>query len=251
MPQRIQTRSRAHRRRVLAGDPLLRDLVYFFRFEEASGHRRDSGPNGFIATDNNTVGQGAGRAGVGFAADFERDNSEFLTVADAALLRLGTFDFSWSFWFNQESRPTAGQSNVAIFVGKDNGTRREYNIQITAADLIKVGFFRSDVFLAELASPSAISDPLNAWHHVAIWYESSSLTARLAVDNGTAASVVLPDQPAASDVPQSLVLGDRSSAPQLLFDGRIDALGFWRRQFTDAERTRLFNGGNGLEWPFR
>lgn len=238
----------------LAGglDPLKRDLVYFFKLDEASGLRRDSSPNGFSATDNNTVGQGAGRAGIGFAADFERDNSESLTVGDAPLLRLGAFDFSWSWWFNQEAAAAA----LAIFFGKDTGLaggdRREYLAFINSAGVVRVDVWQGTdaTFLGELDS-GAIASPTGAWHHVAVWYDSASRVLSGSVDNGTTFTVTLTGQPAPAAATTELVLGDRTSAPEFGFDGLLDAVGFWRRQLTDAERTRLYNGGNGLEWPFR
>ena len=34
------------------------------------------------------------------------------------------------------------------------------------------------------------------------------------------------------------------------FNGRIDSVGFWKRVLTSAERTALYNSGNGLEYSF-
>ena len=34
------------------------------------------------------------------------------------------------------------------------------------------------------------------------------------------------------------------------FDGRLDEVSFWKRLHTAAERTALYNNGNGLRYPF-
>src|SRR5690348_11404000 len=66
-------------------------LVGYWKLDEASGSRADSaGAN--TLTDNNTV---AGLAGlISNAGDFERDNSESLSIADNAALSMGDIDFT-------------------------------------------------------------------------------------------------------------------------------------------------------------
>jgi hypothetical protein len=33
-------------------------------------------------------------------------------------------------------------------------------------------------------------------------------------------------------------------------DGRLDSVSIWKRMLTAAERTQLYNSGNGLDYPF-
>src|SRR6056300_583443 len=96
------------------------DLVSFWKLDEASGTRVDAfGSNDL--TDNNTVGQATSLTGVPYTegADFERGNTEYLSITDASQSGLSPLssDFSVSVWVKFESLP--GGSALAI-IGQDD-----------------------------------------------------------------------------------------------------------------------------------
>ncbi|MDA2917638.1 hypothetical protein MYX64_12505, partial [Nitrospinae bacterium AH_259_B05_G02_I21] len=74
---------------------LLTDLKAHWKLNEASGTRSDSHGSNDL-TDNNTVGQAAGK--IGNAADFIRVNSEYLSIADNADVSAGDVDITWALW---------------------------------------------------------------------------------------------------------------------------------------------------------
>ena len=90
------------------------NLIAFWELEEASGTRNDAHGSNHL-TDNNTVAQGTGK--VGNCADFELDNSEYLSIADNAALSVGDEDFTIQAWFNIEANPGFRQG----IVGKSSG----------------------------------------------------------------------------------------------------------------------------------
>jgi hypothetical protein len=76
-----------------------------WHLQEASGTRIDSTRNGNNLTDNNTVTQGTGK--IGYGADFESSNSEFLSVNDNSSIDI-TGSLHASMWINFESLPASG-----------------------------------------------------------------------------------------------------------------------------------------------
>ena len=75
-------------------------LVSYWPLNEASGTRSDSHSNSLDLTDNNTVGQGTGNVYAN-AADFEENNSEWLSRASTDLLQ--PLSFSISMWIKPEN----------------------------------------------------------------------------------------------------------------------------------------------------
>jgi len=81
---------------------LLRDCSAWWTLDEASGTRADSvGSNDL--TDNNTVGSAAGPHGT--AANFERNNNEYLSAANDTSLQVGNVNWSACGWLRAESEP--------------------------------------------------------------------------------------------------------------------------------------------------
>jgi hypothetical protein len=90
-------------------------IIARWEMTEVSGTRSDSAGSNDL-TDNNTVGSAAGNFGL-TCADFERDNSEYLSKADPSDLDLSTF--SLSTWVNFE---TNSGINQVIFAKHDTST---------------------------------------------------------------------------------------------------------------------------------
>src|SRR3972149_5076810 len=81
-------------------------LQGWWKLDEASGTRFDSGPNGNNLTDNNTVGNVAYNYwdNLENSADFEFSNSDYLNITDAAQVGLDPADFiSIAAWIKTES----------------------------------------------------------------------------------------------------------------------------------------------------
>ena len=78
------------------------------------------------------------------------------------------------------------------------------------------------------------------------WLDAGANTLNIQVNNGTidsAAQTITPGDGAA----EFEMGADRSIN---FMNGRIDSCSIWKRVLTPAERTTLWNGGAGLDYPF-
>ena len=86
----------------------------------------------------------------------------------------------------------------------------------------------------------------STWYLVVAWHDSIANTINIQVNNGTPVSVSHPL--GVLDNTAGTFLGKAESGDQ--FAGRIDEVGVWKRVLTVAERTALYNSGNGITYPF-
>lgn len=221
------------------------NLIAFWRMEEASGTRYDElngcGGSGCDLTDNNTVTQNPGI--VGNAGQFTRANTEYLSHADDADLSLpSNTDHTICGWVYPDS--TADMFVVGQYGGSNDSYRMTYSN--TAANKFAYQIRKADnsgVITATWSGTSAIA----TWHFVCGWYDSGAQVVGISVDNGSA--VTTSNTSGTRDASSSFTIGNLWSGAQA-FDGRIDAVGFWKKVLTSTERGYLYNSGAGCEYPF-
>lgn len=104
--------------------------VGVWHMQEASGNRVDSTGNNNTLSDTNTVASAAGKFGLG--ADFERNNSEYFTLADGSQTGLDLAgDFTLSFSINFE---TLGIAQTLIRKYTTGGNQRAYLAEVNAGN---------------------------------------------------------------------------------------------------------------------
>jgi hypothetical protein len=92
-------------------------------------------------------------------------------------------------------------------------------------------------------SGPAIAD--TNWHFVVFWHNAAANTIQIQIDNAAPVSAGT-----TGPMPAGLGAVTIGLGWGLNFDGLIDEIGLWRRVLTADERTQLYNGGNGLTYPF-
>ena len=226
----------------LTGITLMSDLVSHWKLDEISGNRLDSvGENHLIPINN--VAQADGK--IGNAAQFTLDNSEYLTVVNSPGLATGDVDFTIAEWVNLDTKGTL----AAAIANKGNLTggwewylfwlgsfADRFQFQINEPGGAPIAFARAE----SLRAPK-----LNTWYFVVGWYDSAARTVNIQVDNGEVNSVSASKAPTAGTGPFNI-----GSDPDITayLDGRADSVSFWKRVLTTAERTALFNKGEGLDF---
>lgn len=222
-------------------------LVSYWKLDEASGTRADShGAN--TLTDNNTVTQGVGK--ISNAALFTAVNSEFLSAADSASLDFTTA-FTFSAWIYGDDLTV----NAAIASKWNYSSAGGWAIQLGS---VNVSIIR--VFIA--SGPTDGGDnwvdfdaglTSDVWHHVVVVYDGSQLAAnrvKLYVNGVNIASFASAGTPA--DTLQNnavaLRIGDFQGLSRF-WQGRIDEVAMWNKVLTATEITRLYDSGDGEDYP--
>lgn len=219
--------------------PLLTDLVSYWRLEEASGTRYDSYGTNHL-TEVNTVGQVAGK--VGNAASFVSGDLTRLTVAHNDSLA-PTNDFGVCCWVNALSIPVSTFGGICS--KGDSSANVVFRVRMNADGTFTFNV-KHDATTITLTS-DVIAIPPTGWHFVAAWYQFSSKTMWLQIDNGVLKERVATGTLATNTAPFVVGTYIPGSATYHL-TGYIDELMYTKRIWSPADLTWLYNGGNGRTW---
>ena len=217
-------------------------LQGYWDLDEESSTRSDSTANGNDLTDNNTVLFGTGIISNG--ADFEKDNTEYLTITDVSQTGLDTTgDFTIQAWVKIEQEPASDTQWVIVakeIDGAANGYALMYHESLGIRTVVSTGGNQAINFAHNLST--------SAFEHLVFRFTDSSKEHSIWIDGseqtGTGTDSP-PDTGAAFSIASNGTNGGNNT-----FDGLIDEVGFWDRALTDAEIGELYNSGAGLAYPF-
>jgi hypothetical protein len=211
------------------------NLISYWKLDESSGSRADS--HGFnTLTDSGSVGSATGK--LRNAADFDGTNKA-LSHADNADLSMGDIDMSLALWLYPKSVTT-----VYDILGKWGATEEYILIMLSS------GALRWYVDQGAGTNPSVTTSAtlsVNTWYHIVCYHDAAANQLGIVVNAGT------PDTLSWSqgiyDGTTDFIIGKRSGGSAYC-NARVDSVGLWKRVLTSQERTDLYNGGAGLEYPF-
>lgn len=215
-------------------------LISFWALEEASGTRNDSHSTNHL-TDNNTVASAAGK--VGTAGDFEKDNSESLSIASNGSLLTGDIDFSAAGWVQFESKVTS-----AAGFGKE-GTIGNYEWVMyydVGSDRLRLWVSNDGTNGITVSADNLGSPAVGIWYFVVVWHDSVNNLMGISVNDGTPNTQAYSNGVFAGAGP--FMVGADEASTTYFWDGLIDQVGFWKRVLTAAEITQLYNSGSGLSY---
>jgi hypothetical protein len=233
----------------------LRDsLVSWWELNETSGTRNDAHGSNHL-TENGTGGVGYATGKQGNAADFEKSDTDYLSITDASQTGLDlSGDFSLSFWIKMEAdvntqqailmKDGNGANNTRSYflAYNDNGTP-QLNLILFPTGYSYPGYYNAN-YSYTLTS--------GTWYHVVIVVSISAANATKAYlyINGTGQGYfTLGDGTGATSIQNSAAavqIGYVSHATAL--DGLLDEFGVWSRTLTSGEVTSLYNSGSGLTY---
>ena len=220
-------------------NPLTKNLISFWRLGEANGANRVDYYGANTLTNNNTVTQVGGK--VGNASQFVAASSQSCSIADNASLSTGDIDFTIVAWVYLDTKPTEGD-----IVAKDADGQREYNFRYVGGGTDRFVFTVSnDGTNVVSATANTLGSPSTAtWYFLVGWHNAVANTLNIQVNDGTVDSVA--HTTGVFDGTAAFGIGTSTFA-NTFFDGRIDAAGFWKRVLSSADRSFLYNSGNGIE----
>jgi hypothetical protein len=210
--------------------------VAAWTLDEASSTRFDQvGSNDL--TDNNTVLSATGKHDDG--ADFEEDDSTYLSRVDNTDLSSGDVDFMICAWIKQES----GSTTQGIVAKWTSGTSREFKLNVQTNNKLRFEC-RNGGTAAQADWGTAIST--GTWYLVHAWHDSVANVIGIAVDAGTAVTTSFSGGP--QDGTGQFTIG-ALGAPGSYFDGIIDDVVYLKGYILDAtERSEHYNSGSGVPY---
>jgi len=211
------------------------DLRGHWTLDEASGQRQDSSDYGNHLADNNTVGSVVGQ--VGLAADFESDDSEYLSIGDTAQDGL---DIAGSLtlvgWVNAERLDRHQIMAAKYEYGVNN---RAYRFDLRPGNLLGLivspdGTYIRGEYLLEASPPFSLSP--GTWYHVAGVFDAEQRTLSIYVDGELIGSrSVIYDTIHDSSAPFMLGAGMVNGQTTRHFDGQLDDWRVYSRALTGSE----------------
>lgn len=218
-------------------------LIAFWKLNEATSATRNDSVGSHHLTNVNSVEQIAGR--VGYGAHFTRTESDRLSISDNANLSTGDIDFTIAAWIYLDSKP-GDMVIVGKFIGSTN--QREYVLKFSkAVDRLEILTSPNGTTTGQCDNFDTLfgSPPTATWIFVVAWHDSVANTLNIQTNNGTTRSVSCTT--GVFDSTSPFVVGALNNTESQYWNGRVDALGFWKRVLTSEERTALYNAGNGSE----
>ncbi len=215
-------------------------MVAHYKFDGDATDSVANTPN--TLTDNNTVTQAVGPGGVGSAAQFTAANSEYLSITSNTSLQPRSSSFSIGGWVYLDSK-----TSYRTIARKWNSSlvSKEFGLFYSSADDKFVFATTSDgssaniVYAVNFGSPS-----ISTWYYVVGWFDSSTGTINIQVNNGSVDSVSVTGGIYAGVA--DLVIGRNQDSATHYMDGRIARVGLWKKALSASERTALYNSGTGL-----
>jgi hypothetical protein len=192
-------------------------------------------------TDNNTVTQASTKTN---AAQFTNASSQYLSITDNAALSAGDIDFSVSAWVYLDSN---GANRTIVHKGSNvsNGNYEYFLFYYSTTNRFRWAVSASGGAEATLDANSLGAPATGTWYYIVAWHDATANTISIQVNNGTVDSTSYSS--GSQDSSQAFNIG-RANGSGFYWDGRIDAVGFWKRTLSSTERAQLYNGGRGMTY---
>jgi hypothetical protein len=226
---------------------LTTSLVSYWEMEETSGTRIDShGVNDL--TDNNTVLSATGITGNG--ADFEKTNSEYLSIVDGSQTGLDiTSDISLSCWVKLESQPSDPDAYALAY--KWSSLQQSYGFMyVLESSVYKLRFVCYTTCSGANISISknlSAAFTLGTWYHVAIVFDaaghpSGTGTVEYYVNGVSLGTTTDNSATGMSNCTGTFCIGALTNI-QWFTDGLVDEVGIWSKVLSKSEVRALYGYG--------
>ena len=174
---------------------------------------------------------------------FRRAGTEYLSVADNANLSVSNQDFTVAAWVWLDSKSIVmyAADQYDQNVAPDRSWRLFYSV---GSDRLQ---FSIRSFSAEPTVDWSAAPSTGQWYFVVAWHEQG-VGINIQVNDGTPVSAAHATGVQNSSVPLRIGVDTRQGdvVSPSAWDGRIAAVGFWKRILTSGERTTLYNSGTRL-----
>jgi hypothetical protein len=226
-------------------------LLSYWKMDEASGTREDiHGANDLAQFGTGGVGSASGK--IENAADFERGDTDYLSISSA----VGTSDsdFSYSFWINFESLPTSGNIFQLFCHCINNGSTDTF-YQMDLSNTSGTYYLRTFDTRENLAQYTWTGLSTGTWYHIVYVadYNTATTGQRIYVNGSSVATGTCGTTNAVGTTGSGFTIGRyynflNGGTASRAFDGLIDEFGIWSNVLSSGDATTLYNSGTGIPY---
>lgn len=226
-------------------------LVAYWRLNEALGSRYDVHGEYNLSQVGSVPGVDTpgriGRSSDWTDADSANRLERIIEATDDEAFTMGDgtagFNYTWMLWLYLVDWPPTDA--YALFRTHLLGVR------VNSAGNLNVTWYRGDTTTSIGSVTSTGGLPTGQWFCVFV-IRSAVYIHRVGQAVTTLSASISPASNGNSECKLLVGLNDYATVATGLypFQDYIDEVGFWNRTLTSDERTSLFNGGNGLAYPF-
>lgn len=212
------------------------NMISYWKMDESSGNAADSVGSNTAVNTNVTYGTGKINNGAIFTSNNKRFTCGTGIAPSTAL--------SISFWFNPQSNNLTNLGPVFVFKGNDGVDFGSFLMDGDSNNRVRFGCIAAHATPTIVYGYSPTITVNNNWYHCVGVYNGSNITVYM---NGVAGT----PQSYSNGIDTYTIntyLGNTNSTRT--FNGYLDEVGMWSRALTSTEVTTLYNGGNGLQYPF-
>ena len=220
-------------------------LIGFWNMNETTGTRFDATNNNIDLTPEGTVGVTTGKAGN--AVSFTNDKFSRLSTANLAALNPGGDKYTVAFWFYIDTLPSVLLRDMYLFSGNLD-VNSTFQIFINQSNVIRMRMVESTGIIRDFGHTIPLTDD-NQMHCIVASVRGSGTYMKMWKDNVGSTDNEFQQNPIMSAL-LNYTIGNYKSPSGTGFDGHMDMLGIWRRDFSQADADLFYFGGLGVEYPF-
>ncbi len=219
---------------------LLNGLVAYWKMDEQESSRVDN-ISDYLLWDLTKCSSAPGK--IGNAVTFDGTQSIYCPSNDD--LKLGIDSFTWALWIKLSSK-----AQSTDIIGKWQGAGK-YQFVISYENMLnRFRFFvrdPADTKNYQVVANNFGEPALNIWYLLICWYDKDSQTINIQVNDTTENPVS--DTDGILEQALRVDFGGRYNGTNKLI-GAMDEVGLWNRVLNISEKASLYNGGNGITYPF-
>jgi hypothetical protein len=228
-------------------DSLLTGLEAHWKLEEASGTRYDETANDYDLSPSGSPGRTTGKVGT-YSLDLDAASSQYLEAAASTVLN-HTGDFSFAGWFKVDDQ-TADRTLLSKWDDTTASPQRQYRLYYdNASDRFKFDIRGTATTTVTANSYGAV--PASTWVFIYVEHDTTDDVIRIQVNNGytdeAAHSTGISSSTASFRVGAII---DSGGSDADFMDGQVDSVSAYDRGLTRGERSLLYVGGTGIDYPF-
>lgn len=230
------------------------NIISYYKLDETTGTTVTDSVGNQNGTLQSNSAFGTGKINNGFVTSSDQSSNAGILFGANASHDLSQYPSTISAWFKTNYKSTQENSYMNIFTTQKTTTNYSgfslfMLMGATSGDRGKINLFyrNSSGSTYQLTTSSTYND--GNWHFVVATIASNGAM-KMYIDGGEALTGTTASGALFTSTKSSAIGVNHSGAPDDVWVGSLDEIGFWSRELSSDEVSELYNSGAGLQYPF-